>query len=134
MAYQEVELTEEEKQTKKFYKFSAIGDCLKGVFLRTSVSTGTYAGKTEYHFKTKNPAGVIEEVVLTPPTDCGKKLAKSGLKPGSRVMITYTADVDTGKETPMKQFKVLVDNAPTAVQPPPPPPSRTPGADDDIPF
>jgi hypothetical protein len=137
MAFKEIELTEEEKAAlgSDFYKFTAIGQKLVGKFVRTQAQSGQFAKAhlIDYVFKMKNEAGAVVEAVLNPPTDLGQKLKKAALKPGHAVMITYASDLDVGKESPMKIFKVLVDDSPAAgaaAKPPPPPPP----SDDDLNF
>lgn len=142
MAFREVDLTEEERAalSGSFFKFNAIGDRLAGKFLSTRPSTGTYAkpGQLDYTFRHKNAEGVIEDVTLTPPADLAAKLKKAALQPGWKVSITYTSDLPTGKESPMKVFKLLVDDspaaAPAAAAPPPKPQPKPAPSPDDIDF
>lgn len=140
MAFREVDLTEEERAALSgtFFKFNAIGDRLLGRFIGTRPSTGTYAkpGQLDYTFRHKNAEGVVEDVTLTPPADLALKLKKAALQPGWKVSITYASEVDTGKESKMKVFKLLVDDsdgaaaAPKAAPPPPAPKPKAPAADD----
>lgn len=142
MAFREVDLTEEERAAMQgaYFKFNAIGDRLMGRFLSTRPSTGTYAkpGQLDYVFRHKNAeTGAIEDVTLTPPADLVAKLKKAGLKPGWKVSITYASDLDVGKESPMKIFKLLVDDSPAAAPAPAAPapkPAPKPAPADDIDF
>lgn len=145
MAFREVELTEEERAAMSgaYFKFNAIGDRIVGRFISTRPSTGTFAkpGQLDYTIRHKNAeTGAIEDVTLTPPADLAAKLKKAQLKPGWKVSITYSSDVDVGKESPMKVFKLLVDDsdAPAAAKPAAPPapaPKPKPApAPDDIDF
>lgn len=148
MAFKEVELTEEEKQAMtsggSFFKFNAIGDRIAGVFLRTQPRTGQYAktGQLTYVFKAKNAEGQVVELLCDPPTDAAARLKKAQelkdgdalkLVPGKKMILTYVSNQDVGKESPMKIFKLQVDDAPpssTAAAPKPPPKP----AEDDIDF
>ncbi len=141
MAFREVELTEEERAAMSgaYFKFSAIGDRLVGRFISTRPSTGTYSkpGQLDYIIRHKNAEGAIEDVTLTPPADLAAKLKKAQLKPGWKVSITYASDHDVGKESPMKVFKLLVDDSdpPKAATPAPAPaPKPKAPAPDDIDF
>ena len=130
MAFKEVELSAEEQASsgQTFFKFSAIGDRMAGVFISSKVVAGKFGEKREYLFRTREG-----NVALTPPTDAARKLEKANLKPGWKVIVTYTGDRDVGKEQPMKQFKVLVDTeigAPVAA----PAPVVAAPAVDDLPF
>jgi hypothetical protein len=138
MGWQTVELTEEEKQSGsgEYYKFKSIGEKLLAVFVSSSPSSGQYAkpGDVDYTLKTRGADGKVKEVKFTPRHNLAKQMAKAQLKPGYRVLITYTEDVDVGKESPMRVYSFQFDASPQAAKPPPPPPpSREPG-DDDLPF
>lgn len=138
MAFKEVELTEEEKaaMSQSFFKFENIGDKLAGRFVKTVPASGKFAkpNQVDYVFKIKNTEGVVVETTMGGNADAAMKLKKAiekgDLKPGYAVLITYIADLDVGKENPMKQFKVLVDDTPPKNAAPPPPPQPA----DDIDF
>ncbi len=147
MAFKPVVLTKEEEEAMAaggdFYKFTAIGQKLLGRFPKTQPQTGPHAkaNRVDYVFRmaVKNEAtGAMEpkEVPFTPPTKAAQLLEKAMkgglLKPNYVVKLSYTADLDVGKESPMKIFELEIDDAPApakAAAPPPPPPP-----DDDLPF
>lgn len=141
MAYKEVELSEEEMKSAgaAYVQFKAIGDKLIGRFLGTQPTTGKYAkaGENDYRFKTVNEKKEVVEVLLTPATNCRMKLEKAEkngeLRIGSKVLISFDSEQDIGKQSPLKIFKVAIDNSPPpagAVAPKPPPPPPPPAADD----
>lgn len=150
MAFKEVELTEEERAALSgtFFKFNAIGDRLAGIYVgkRPTTGIGANSGKEDYTFKTKNAEGAIEQQTLTPPTSLAQQLKKAErdglLVAGRKVVIQFVSEVDVGKESPMKQFKLLVDdgaaspaNAGTKPAAPKPAPKPAPVPDDfDIPL
>lgn len=106
MAFVEVE--EDEYVPKgQFLKmrevFGKIGDKFTGIFVGASESKGQYGG-TDYNFKTDK--GVA---CLTIKGALHAQLQKAQLKGGECVGIQYKADKDIGKESPMKQFKLMVD-------------------------
>lgn len=136
MAFEEVALSEEEKAALggTFVRFNAIGDKFPGVFVRTQPATGQFAKPNvpSYVFKGKKEDGSLAEFICDPNPDLAPRLAKAALKPGNRVIIQYVSDLDTGKEKPLKQFKLLVDRSTAAPAPKPPPPPADPF--DDIPL
>lgn len=137
MAFEEVTLTDEEKaaMSATFIKFEAIGDQFAGVFVSTRPATGQYAkpGQLEYVFKQKNAeTGEIAEVAMNPPIDAAMKLKKAALKPGNRVIVKFTGEVETGRDKPMKIFLVKVDRSTTTV--PAAKPAPKPENLDDIAF
>lgn len=105
-----VEIEDEGPGDGNFHKFEAIGDRLDGYFLKDAPSTAPFAksGDSDYFFLTKEG---VESVLPQVSLKRQLKTAKAGgqLKPGSKVQIVYASDLDTGKETPMKVFKLLVD-------------------------
>lgn len=119
MAMREVTVEKGEGASSKFFKFTAIGQVIDGKFV--SVAKGKYGN--EYTFETNDG-----EKVITAKTDLERKLQKAissgALVPGVRCAMKYTSDLDVGQESPMKVFKVLVDDVkPQAKQ-----------AEDDLPF
>lgn len=129
MAFEDVELTEEERAaaTLPYWKANAIGDKFLGLFLGTTESTGNYGKQTNYKFRWRNPQGVVGEMLFTPPADAALKLRKANLQPGNRVRVEFVSTRDIGKESPMKVFKIQVDRSPPAAAPaapPPPPPAK----------
>ena len=135
MAFEEVTLSEEERAAlgSTFFKFSAIGESLAGIFVSKRPSTGQYAKGDDYVFRVKDKAtGAIGEVVLSPPTDLAQKLKKADPKPGNKMIMTYTGDLDVQKASPMKQFKLLIDRSASAV--PAAAPKPAPKPEDDINF
>jgi len=130
MAPREINLTEEEKAalTQTFISFEEIGQKFKGRLVKTQPQTGQYAKKDQldYVFKYKNPAegqpghkagspvGAVVESQLKSQADINQKFRKVKIQPGWVAEITYLSDLDIGKENPMKQYKVLVDDAPAA--------------------
>lgn len=139
MAFEEVQLTEEEKAglSAKFVKFDAIGDKFVGRFVRTQPATGKYSkqGDLGYVFRAKDTHGVVAEWTLEPNAGLAAQLKKAALQPNYAVRITFNGEQDTGKESPLKLFKVEVDRVvSTAAAPPPPPPPKPAAAADDIDY
>ncbi len=152
MAFVDVEIPEGEGGS--FFKFNAIGDRLAGVFVSKGMgAAGNFGAKMEYVFKVRKTDGTpgFENVTVNPPTKLGQGFEKADLKPGHRVIATYTGDLPTsgkvdseGKPySPTKLFKLQVDTAiapagaaKPAAPPPPPPKPAAPAADefDDIPL
>lgn len=133
MAFREVDVDPAEA-AGEFFKFNAIGDKFAGVFLRTAKRTVQFNDGpkelTTYYFRTR--AG---DVSLDPTVDLARRLEKAQLKPGYKVIATYVADIPNANpnRSPMKQYKLLVDDeiaAPKA----PPPPAAAASDFDDIPF
>lgn len=110
MAFKEVEADPHESSS--FFKFNAIGDKFAGVFKSYSQKDGTYGPEHNYVFQTKEGA-----ITVNAKTDLHKKLQKAALKPGYKVIASYASDLDTGKPSPMKIFKVLVDSEVAAPKP-----------------
>lgn len=112
--------------------FAKVGDKFYGVFI--SQSEGNYG--TDYVFNT-----ATGNVCLTIKGSLKKQLDTACLAPGNLVAIQLKGFVDTGKDNPMKSFKVGVDtdykgalpkNGPNcAVQKREPAPAAT---DDEMPF
>ena len=106
MAFVDVELTEEEKAAlgRNYVKFSAIGDKFFGLVLSTQKAGGTYAkpNDLDYVVKTKNAAGEVVEMLLSPNGDLAPKFKKANVRKGSKIKLEYVADRDVGKESPMK--------------------------------
>lgn len=147
MAFREVTLTEEERKALggKFWKPKAIGDKLLGFFEKYTQRTHDFndgqGPKTLHSYTFRNREG---EWVHDANQDLHVKLQKAmrdpaagglGLQPGRGhiVAATYTHDVDTGRASKMKGFKVEVDTDFKRGSPPPPPPPK-PALEDDIPF
>lgn len=114
-------------------KFEAVGDKFAGLFVSFASRTHDFGQGdrvlNEYIFKDKT--GAI--VQITANYDLHRRLQKADLKPGYKVIITYASDLPPKKagHSPMKQFKVLVDDGADAAPPPPPKPAVS---DDDLPF
>lgn len=104
MAFRDVE--PDSFEPRNFYKFTAIGDKLAGWFVKTVETTAFEKPATEYTFRDKD--GV--DWTITPSGALKQQLAKAALKPGNRAIITYTGNKDIGKPSPMKTFKVQVDD------------------------
>ena len=138
MAFKEVPVDESEvvPTAGEFFKFQAIGDKLAGIFIsykERKKDFGDGKGEKTFHdytFKTKDG---LRTISANFDLHARMKAAqvKMGLKPGHKVMITYTNDRPIeGQSTPMKQHKVQVDTETSAPKPPPPPPP----AEDDFEF
>lgn len=131
MAFREVEVDPVDEVD--FYKFNAIGDRFVGLFLRQTKKTITFDSGSrevdEYVFRNREG-----EFAITANYDLKRRLEKAALKPGYAVRITYVADIPPRKEgfSPMRQFRVEVDESPQLGQRTPPPPPQP--VDDDIPF
>ncbi len=129
MAYKEIQPDPYEE--KEFFKFNAIGDKFVGLYVSQK------EGKYGMDFTFKNRKG---EFVVTAKGGLKAHFDKAALKPGYLVRCTFTATKDIGKESPMRLFKVEVDDAPTvsaaaaapAPKPAAPPPAADPFEDDDI--
>lgn len=117
MAFREVELTEEERAAMgtRYKKFEAIGDRIAGLFVSVQDRQGKFGPETVYTFRTKNEQGQVEDIALSSGgnTDAAIKLSKAGLKPGNKVIVAFTGTRDVGKTSPMKLFKVQVDDSVT---------------------
>lgn len=138
MAFRDVELTEEERAAlgAKFKKFDAIGDRVGGLFVKREERNGRYGKETVYTIRTKNEAGVIEDISISSGgnSDAVLKLEKAGLKQGNKVIVAFTGTRDVGKQHPMKLFKVQVDDSVTPLPPLSAPKPASPKPTDDIPF
>lgn len=139
MAFEEVQLTEEEKAalSARFVKFEAVGDRFIGRYLKTQPATGKFskAGDLDYVFKFKDTDGQVKEAILTPNQGLAAQLKKAQLAANYACRITYSGDLDTGKENPVRLFKLEVDRVlpqGKAATPPPPPPPKP--ASDDIDY
>ena len=158
MAFREVELSEEEKKGggRKFKKFSAIGDAVLALFVRTEEDTVNYSDGpkrvTKYIFWNRTDG----EFEVTPDTDLAKKLKKAqrpeseggfgmaeGL--GHLVKAKFASTLDTGQASPMKVYSLAVDTSPDPKFLTGTPstvlfakqssrPDARPAPDDDIPF
>jgi hypothetical protein len=155
MALRRVELTEEEmKQSgfRPFWKWNAIGDMHKGVFLRTEDTEKDFGegmkAVTLFIFRGRTENGEVAEIEVTPDSDLKQRLLKAmnpeaeggiGLKGGANHLVTMTWMKNApytdraGAPKFKKIYEVEVDTDPRAGQRPPPPP-KPPVADDDIPF
>lgn len=109
MAFREITVDETDTGNKTFKKFEAIGDKHAGVFVSKARVDGKFGPKDEYTFKNKEG-----EFTITPGADLGKRLEKAALVPGDKVIMSYVADKEIGKPSPMKVFKVLVESADAA--------------------
>lgn len=148
----------------EFFNFKAIGDKLEGYFVSKKKSTAgqyTKPDDEDYSFLCKGADGKpVVKILAPPPTDAKRKLAKADregqIVQGVVVRMTYTGDLDTGKDSKMKVIKTLVDiddagkpivkpgvldaiKKHVAAPPPPKPKSDDAlfgdnGGDDDIPF
>jgi len=138
MAFEPVELTEEEKAAlgAKFVKFDAIGDKFVGRFVKTQPATGKYArpGDLGYVFRAKDTTGAVTESILEPNAGLAAQLKKAALQPNYAVRITFSGEQDTGKESPLKLFKVEVDRVLPAGKAATPPPPPKPAASEDIDY
>lgn len=165
MAMQEVTLTPEEQAAAQgtFFNFEKIGQFLHGRYVREEAQSGQFAKAhwRDYVFKITDPTtkAVIESKIGSAGIQSlmKKAIEKGGpdgrkLTPGMIVKVTYVSDLDTGKGSPMKQFRMGFDPdsaAKKAAAPPPPkkaepapePAADVPGEDDapqagadDIPF
>jgi hypothetical protein len=100
----------------EFWKPTAIGDKLQGIFAGSSPSTGPYAkaGDKVFRLICKGPDGKWAAKLVDGPTKAQSRLKKAEkdglLKVGRVVELLYKANIDTGKETPMKDIGVRVDN------------------------
>lgn len=81
--------------------FAKIGDKFLGIY--QSDAEGAYG--QDYIF-TSN----IGDVCLTLKGGLHKQLQSAGLNRGDLVAIQYRANKDTGKESPMRLFKVAIDS------------------------
>lgn len=138
MAMREVVI--EDSGGGQFYKFETVGQSLLARFLSFEEKPSNFPGKTDQNYSLRTKDG---DVTITAPANLAQKLRKADLKRGQVVQITYTGDLPATKEgySPMRLFKVLVDDVippAAAAKPPapkPPPPAREPGDDlEDIPF
>lgn len=102
MAMREVTTPENEGE---FFKFTAIGDKLAGYFAEAYENEGQYGTNHNYKFVTKQ--GVM---IFTAKSRALQLLTAADLKPGYKVILTYTANRDVGKESPLKLFKLQVDD------------------------
>ncbi len=147
MAFKDVELTDEEKAQlgMHYVKFNAIGDKFLGKVIGTRQSVGKFAkpGDIDYVVKTKNAEGAVVEMLLTPGGDLAPKFKKANVRAGFKLRIEYVSDRDVNKESPMKVFKLQVDDseagAATAAPAPAaaaakPAPAPAPAAEDDIDY
>lgn len=122
MAFVEIEV--DPAEGGEFFRFNAIGDRLLGVFVSFEAKKGNFDKLDQnYTFRTKE--GVV---TVSASANLAMKLEKAALKPGHRVMVTYTGDLAATKPgfSAMKIFKVLVDSDPQTLakpKPPPPPPA-----------
>lgn len=146
MAFVDVEIPEG-GEGGEYFKFNAIGDRLVGVFVSKAMGqAGEYQGRPiparlEYVFRTREG-----NVTVSPPTKLAMGFERADLKPGHRVIATFTGEIAATKpgHSAIKVFKLQVDRDPPAAgaaaapKPPPPPPKpalATPGGEfDDIPF
>lgn len=143
MAFKKIEIPDDDAPQKNYFKFVAVGDRLAGVYLSHVAESGQYK-RPEYTFRVKGADGRPAEVSVNPPTRLAMALEKANLKKGHKVIMTLTGEKDTGKESKLKLFEVMVDDAiaaaagaaapkpaPVAAKPPPPPAGDE---FDDIPF
>ena len=134
MAFVDVEIPEGESGGE-FFKFSAVGDRLLGVFVSKAMdNSGKFGPKMAYTFRTKEGT-----VVVTPPTKLAQGFEKADLQPGHRVIAEYTKDLpppaDKPNHSPTKLFKLQVDRdakAPAAVVAPKPAPAAAAAAADEF--
>lgn len=105
MAYKEVVEAEKVPFLKLKEIFQTVGDKFLGVYI--SDSEGQYG--PEFVFNTN-----IGKVSFTASGQLKSKLLKAkqeGLAEGHAVAIQFTGSRDVGKESPMREFKVLVDDS-----------------------
>jgi len=118
-----------------FANFKAIGDKHAGIFISGPEEFTNNFGRKQnrWHFKNKDGPFSIDANF-----DLDRRLVAAQLKPGHKVIMTYVADLPSTKagQSPMRQHKVMVDDAPpaAAVKAPPPPPPPAGDELDDIPL
>jgi hypothetical protein len=113
--------------------FQKVGDKFYGIY--NSQSEGDYG--TNFVFAT-----AIGSFSLTVRGALKKQLDAAGLNGGELVMIQFAKTVDTGKENPMRSFKVMIDDEYKGAPPknganvviPRREPAPAPAAEDDLPF
>jgi hypothetical protein len=129
MAFKEV-VVEPLEDLPPFHKFSAVGDKVVGRFVSYVESNGKFGIENRYTFK-----GASGLFVIAANFDLHRRLVKAELKRGNAVMISYSGDLPPSKpgNSPMKMFKVMVDDSPPTVAAKPPPPPVA-DLDDDIPM
>lgn len=115
MAFVDVEIPEPEAGS--FFKFIAIGDRFIGRYLGCAMGqAGEFEGraipaKMRYNFNTaEGPQSIDPHTHLAKGLE--KAIADGLLKPGVKVLITYHADKDVGKQSPMKLYKLAIDSSP----------------------
>lgn len=100
-----------------FIKFNEFGQATVGIFTGYIEQDGKFGPQTVLNF---NGVDGSEPFSLNANPDLKRKMKK--LVPGNLVRVEYVDDLDVGKESPMKVFKVQQAPAPTK------------RADDGVPF
>lgn len=114
MAFRDVSANPEEMgEGAEYPKFNALGDKVAGLFIETYEQDDQFnPGKKRlnYKFKGRKADGTPGTLIITPTAHLARSLDGAQLKRGDKVIMELIAEKDVGKDSPMKIFKVLVED------------------------